>query len=241
MRLAVVSDIHGNLDAFESVLADISSASVDEIISLGDNIGYGAEPEAVLRRLQSASIPSILGNHELAVIDPSVREWFNPLARKSILHTVAHLSDGAIQYLHTLPTSLHRDGCWFVHGFPPNSPTIYLFQGSDDDIREGLTATGCPICFVGHTHILEMLIVDTCAVEHQELTSGAVLLEDGPRYLINIGSVGQPRDRNRDAKYVIFDTDSTMLEVHYVSYDREAASRKIIAAGLPKAHAARLL
>ncbi|MFH1984487.1 MAG: metallophosphoesterase family protein [Pseudomonadota bacterium] len=241
MRLAVISDIHGNLDAFESVLSDISSASVDKIISLGDNIGYGAEPEAVLRRLQATSIPSIIGNHELAVIDSGVRKWFNPLARKSIMHTVAHLSDDAIGYLHTLPTSLHSDGCWFVHGFPTDSPTIYLFQASDDDIRKGLTSTGCTICFVGHTHMLEMVTVGTNTVRRQELPCGGVLLDGEKHYIINIGSVGQPRDGNRDAKYVIFDTDSRMLDVRYIPYDREAAARKVIAAGLPKAHAARLL
>lgn len=241
MRLAVVSDIHGNFEALESVLADIASASVDRIISLGDNIGYGADSEAVLRRLRASPIDSVRGNHELAVIDPKARSWFNPQALTSIMYTMAHLSDDAIQYLHTLPSSLHIDTHWFVHGFPPDSETRYLFQAGTNEIRKGLAATGCPICFVGHTHDLEIITIDESAIERRQLPCGAALLERDKRYIVNIGSVGQPRDGNRDAKYIVFDTDACVMDVRYVAYDREAAAKKIIAAGLPKSHAARLL
>ncbi len=241
MRLAVISDVHGNLDALEAVLADIAAAAVDMTLSLGDNIGYGAEPEAVLARLRAEGIPSVCGNHELAVIDPAVRQWFNPLARLSIEFTRSRLNDEAMAYLRTLPKSIHLGACWFVHGFPPDSPTVYLFQVDDGATRDALIATGCRVCFVGHTHDLELVTADAASVMREALSNCTLQLDGTKRYLASIGSVGQPRDGNPDAKYVIYHTDTGALKVRYVPFDREAAARKIIAAGLPKNHANRLL
>lgn len=241
MRLAVLSDVHGNLDALDAVLDDIAGQRADQVISLGDNIGYGAEPEAVINRLKEQDIPTICGNHELAVIDPSVRRWFNPVAKQSIDYTANCLTEAAIAYLHRLPTSRSIAACWFVHGFPPDSPTIYLFQVDDDGMKESLAAIDSSVCFVGHTHELERISLSASGVSRHPLPRGDHLLDAGCRHIINIGSVGQPRDGNRDAKYVVYDADAGILDVRYIPYDREAAARKIRDAGLPESHAARLL
>jgi predicted phosphodiesterase len=240
MRLAIISDIHGNLEAFESVTADITAAGVDKTISLGDNIGYGAESDAVLRRIRDAEIPSVLGNHELAVMDPAVLAWFNPLARQSIEYTASRLSDASLRCLRAFPKSTQLGDCWFVHGFPPDSETRYLFQADDAEVIAGLDATGCPICFIGHTHDLEIVTIQGDSVVRDALAFEKRTLNKAERYLLNIGSVGQPRDGNRDAKYAIFDTDTWVIEIRAVAYDREKAAQKIIAAGLPANHANRL-
>ena len=119
MRLAVISDIHSNLDAFQAVLDDISKQSIDDVISLGDNIGYGAQPEEIIVSLKRHSISSVLGNHELAVLDEGYLRTFNPYARKALIINKKKLSDPAKRYISTLKPCLVRYGCRFVHGVPP--------------------------------------------------------------------------------------------------------------------------
>ena len=99
MRVAIISDIHGNFDAFQQVLEDIDTSRVDSIISLGDNIGYGPEPDRVIQELLSRGIPSIIGNHELAVNDPESLNWFNPVARRSLIKTRDVLSERSIGFI----------------------------------------------------------------------------------------------------------------------------------------------
>ncbi|MEJ2478476.1 MAG: metallophosphoesterase family protein, partial [Desulfobacterales bacterium] len=131
MRLAVLSDIHGNWDALTAVLADIDASRPDAVFCLGDCIGYGAEPERVIRVLRQRGIPSTRGNHEQAVLEPDRLEWFNLLARKSLVRTAEMLSGEALQLIAEFPAVLTSHGCRFVHGFPPDSPSMYLFQVSE--------------------------------------------------------------------------------------------------------------
>lgn len=240
MRIAVISDIHGNLEAFESVLADMADADVESVHCLGDNVGYGPQPQEVVDLLRRQGIPSVLGNHELALADPIFLRWFNPVARTSLERTRAMLSDETLDFIGSLPSSRVVEGCRFVHGFPPDSPTTYLFQVGDDGLEEGFASHGERICFVGHTHELVMLSFDGKAFERHGLPKGETALDAQRRYLINIGSVGQPRDGNNQAKYVILDTDSDRLDVRYVPYDIASVVKKIEDAGLPEAHAKRL-
>ena len=241
MRIAVISDIHGNMDAFSAVIDDMTAENIGRIVSLGDNVGYGAEPEAVLNRLCGMRVHSILGNHELALVRTSYLQWFNPVARRSIETTRAWLSDGSMDYIRTLKPSLRFDELRFVHGFPPESATRYLFAVGEDDLRLALKQLDCRICFLGHTHELEIVSWNGRQVQRTIPDRGALSLAPGTRYLINVGSVGQPRDASRDAKYAIVDTDADILEIRHVPYDRAAAADKIIAAGLPETHARRLL
>lgn len=238
--IAVISDIHGNLEALEAVLQDIAAAGIDQIHSLGDNIGYGPDPETVLQRLLARGIPSVLGNHELAVVNPAELDWFNPVARQSLRKTVEMLSPASIAAIKTFPNSRVLEDLRFVHGFPPDSPVTYLFQASEEELRESFTQLAENICFTGHTHYPEIIAFTDGRLSRHAMDRNPIQLRPESRYLINVGSVGQPRDGNNNAKYVILDRATLTVELRFVPYDIESVVRKILAAGLPEAHALRL-
>ena len=240
MRLAIISDIHANLDAFEQVLVDIDGSDIDQIVSLGDNIGYGPEPNQVIEKVQARNIPSVLGNHELALINPEYLNWFNPIARESLLKTFKLLSSRSLSYIYKQKTYLISHGCRFVHGFPPDSALIYLFQVSDFRKNQILQQMNETICFTGHTHNLEMVGFDGKHTECKPLNQGLTGLSKEKKYILNIGSVGQPRDGDNRAKYVIWDSARNTIEARFIPYDIASVVEKIRAAGLPEEHALRL-
>ena len=240
MRIAVISDIHANMEAFETVLADIDASNADQIISLGDNIGYGPEPEAVLNLIRKRNIFSVMGNHELAVVNSNYLSWFNPNARMSIEKTFAMLSDESLQHICKLRAYLVDHNCRHVHGIPPDSITTYQFEISEDEFTYILCRMRESICFIGHTHILEMIEFDGFRALRRPLNQGVVGLNGDKKYVINVGSVGQPRDGDNHAKYVVWDTCENLVEVKFVAYDIESVVEKIISAGLPEVHALRL-
>lgn len=241
MKIAVLSDIHGNMDAFEKVIEDIERCRPDAVYSLGDNIGYGPEPERVIQTLIRLQIPSVLGNHELAAKEPGFLSWFNPAARKSLTMTFDMLSPESLDFIRGLPTHLTAPPLRFVHGFPPDSPTVYAFQVETRTKRLVLRKLPERICFVGHTHSLEITAFDGKALLDVAIQEGLNSLRPDHKHLINIGSIGQPRDGDLRAKYVIWDSAQDILDIRCVPYDAQAAAAKIIAAGLPELHARRLL
>ena len=134
MRLAIISDIHGNMDALDEVLADIDKSNVDATICLGDMVGYGPEPEAVVQAIQSRDIATLMGNHELSILDPKYLAWFNPLAKASLIKTITMLSRESMRFIRRLPEVLFLHDCRFVHGFPPASPLLYQFAVQTNQI-----------------------------------------------------------------------------------------------------------
>jgi len=240
MRIAIVSDIHSNLEAFQEVLADIDRLRVDRIVSLGDNIGYGPEPEEVLRLIRVRNIPSIMGNHELGIADPSYLSWFNRSARRSLDINRELLSSLSIQYIQTLNPSLIMGRCLFVHGFPPDSITRYLFEVSDTELIKVLPYLDQELCFVGHTHDLELISFEGRRIRHDPLPEGDIHLLEGWKYLINAGSVGQPRHGDNRSKYLIWDSETRQLEVRCIRYDIAKTAQGILALGLPRINADRL-
>jgi predicted phosphodiesterase len=241
MRIAIVADIHSNLAAFEAVLADIEQSQVDHLVSLGDNIGYGPEPEEVLQLLRLRHIASIMGNHELGIVDPSCLSWFNIAARRSLEINRELLSPLSQDYLKALNPALVMQGCLFVHGFPPDSMTTYLFEVSDRELLAMFPTLAQELCFVGHTHALGLITCDGRRVRRTRLAAGATILEEGRKYLINAGSVGQPRDGDPHAKYLVWDSESRQLEVRSVCYDVARTVKGILTLGLPIINADRLL
>jgi len=241
MRVAIISDIHGNLDAFRQVLNDIEASSIDAIVCLGDNVGYGPEPEQVIRQVRNRNIPCVMGNHEQAVLDRRCLDWFNTAARKSLQKTMTLLSEDSINFIRGLESSLVIYQSRFVHGFPPDSTDTYLFQASKDTLKQSFSEMKERFCFVGHTHKLKLIGFDGKVSQHIPLKKGIVKhFHKDRKYIVNVGSVGQPRDGNNNAKYVIWNTSENSLEVRFVPYDIAAVVSKIIAAGLPKVHADRL-
>lgn len=240
MRLAVISDIHGNLDALDRVVADIDGSRADRILCLGDMIGYGPESGAVVESIRERNISALMGNHELAVSDPGILKWFNPLARTSLEKTIRLLSRETIQYIRGLAPYRIFCSYRFVHGFPPDSARTYLAMVSDRQLKTGFEALEERLCFLGHTHIPAVIAFDGESVCRKRPDPGITRLDPGRKYMINVGSVGQPRDGDNHAKYVIWDSEKQQLELRYVSYDIASVAAKITAMGLPEAHARRL-
>jgi predicted phosphodiesterase len=241
MKIAIISDIHGNLDAFGQVLNDIDTSGIDAVVCLGDNVGYGPEPDQVVRQVINRNIPCVMGNHERAVSDSAHLDWFNSVARKSLQKTMTMLSEESINYIRGMKSSLVMYKSRFVHGFPPDSTDIYLFQVPAHTLNQTLKNMKERLCFVGHTHELKLIDFDGKESQRIPLKQGIVKkLHNDRKYIINVGSVGQPRDGNNNAKYVIWNTSEDSLEVRFVPYDIAAVVEKIIAAGLPKVHADRL-
>ena len=240
MRVAVISDIHGNFEALTAVLDDIAQSCIAAVFCLGDCIGYGAEPDRVIRTLSDRGIPSTLGNHELAVLKRDHLARFNPMAKASLIKTVSMLSEKALKIIKGFPAVMTSHDGRFVHGFPPDAVTTYSFEYSPEDMRRILGGLTEPISFFGHTHELSIISYDGRTLTEEPLGSKPRCIESGCRYAVNVGSVGQPRDGNNNAKYVIWDKDLATIEVKFVAYDIAAAANKIIAAGLPEVHAKRL-
>ena len=240
MRLAIFSDAHGNFDALKQVIKDINSSNVDDIISLGENIGYGPESDRVIKKIKALNIPSVQGNHELAVKDEEYLNWFNPAARKSLIKTRDKLSKASIRHISQLEPFILSYDCRFVHGFPPNSPLIYMYQVSEGRKQEVFEDMAEKLCFIGHTHTLEIIGYDGQDIQHENLPEGLSRLDPDKKYIINVGSVGQPRDSSNNAKYVIWDSVENSLDVRFLSYDIASVVKKIKAAGFPQEHAERL-
>jgi len=240
MRLAIFSDTHGNYEALEQVIKDMGTSDVDAVISLGDNIGYGPEPDRVVQKIKALGIPSVQGNHELALQDDEYLSWFNAAARKSLIKTRELLSKDSSRYISQFEPFISSYNCRFVHGFPPDSPLIYMFQVSEGRKQEVFEEMAEKLCFIGHTHTLEIIGYDGKDINYERLPAGLTLLDPEKKYIIAIGSVGQPRDSSNNAKYVIWDSLVNSLDVRFLAYDIESVVQKIKAAGLPQEHAKRL-
>jgi len=240
MRLAIISDIHGNMDALEEVLADIDKSNVNATICLGDMVGYGPEPESVVQAIRRLNITTLLGNHELSVLDPKYLSWFNPLARLSIEKTIPMLSEKSLAFIANLKTFVSQKEARFVHGFPPDSVITYLFQIEEPAFCSVFESMAENLCFVGHTHKLEFVSYRDGAVIRAPLIKGVMQLRKEKKYIINVGSVGQPRDGDKTAKYAIWDKTENLIQVKFIPYHIAKVTNKIIEAGLPDAHAERL-
>ncbi len=241
MKIAVLSDIHANLEAFREVLSDVALASADSVLCLGDCVGYGPDPEEVTDLVRSRAIPTVMGNHELGIANPETLSWFNASARKSLILTGELISENTRNWIKGLEPSIEFEEGLFVHGCPPDSILEYLFEVEDERLALLLGEMKQKVCFVGHTHLLEGVSFRDGKITRWPLAKGICLLDGQVRYIINTGSVGQPRDGDRSAKYVIWDTSSNSLDVRFVPYDAATTAGKIIRLGFPRINADRLL
>lgn len=240
MKVAVLSDIHGNLEAFEAVRADLEQLSADKVICLGDNIGYGPDPDAVVRRLLQLGYESTLGNHEFALMDERGRRWLNFQAAENSIETEKLLSAESRAYCCSLPTSLEFENTLFVHGYPPDSVFRYLEKQSDEKIAALLKNNPASLFFLGHTHRLQLVSRENGGIIRRSLAREKVICRPGKKYIFNCGSVGQPRDGDNRAKYLLWDQGKSEVEVRFVVYDNEKTMNKIKERGFPEIYALRL-
>lgn len=241
IKIAVISDVHANLEALEAVLLDIEALGVNTIISAGDSVGYGPNPDEVIKIMMERDIPSVMGNHDEAVVKKERLKWFNPKVRGMLSLTRDLLSDSSLAFLESLPITIERYGALWVHGCPPSSPRTYIYSVPPEGLKRILRKMAAPIAFVGHTHELEMVSGKDDMINRVPLSEGVVELDRDARHIINVGSVGQPRDRDKRAKYVIWEPESGRLVVRFIEYNAGLTAYKIISMGFPEYYASRLL
>jgi diadenosine tetraphosphatase ApaH/serine/threonine PP2A family protein phosphatase len=236
MRIAVLSDIHSNLPALDAVLA--AAGDVDAIWHLGDVVGYGPDPDGVVERLQSIGAIGVRGNHDAAAAGGSEIDWFNPDARRAMEWTRAAMSRDTVDWLAALPERATLHGCALVHG-SPREP-IWEYITSPEVARENLAVLTSPIGLHGHTHVPVAWLEEGRRVELLRAAPEDTLELRGRRALVNPGSVGQPRDGDPTASYLILDPEAGRISWHRVRYDIESVQRAMRAAGLPTSLSARL-
>jgi len=241
MRIAVISDIHSNMEALTRVLEDADRSFVDAMICLGDVIGYGPEPNEAISLIRERNIPTVMGNHELGVAEYDYMDRMNPIACRSLKMTIQMLSEESLYFITGLKPFLVSHDSRFVHGFPPDSPTTYMFEIPNIKIKNIFGQYKERLCFTGHTHNPEIVEFDGDFVVRALLKKGVTDLDKERRYIINAGSVGQPRDGNNCAKYLIWDRAKDSIELKHIPYDTGSVANKIIKAGLPSINATRLM
>ena len=241
-RLAVLADIHGNYRALQAVLEDICCQRVEQIFALGDNIGYGPEPEEVVRALREHRVISVMGNHELGLISRSYYLRLQVIARISLDLTRNLLSQESLQWLACLPLFHVSCNTRFVHACPPQSITTYLIAPSDNRLQRLFTLYPEQICFAGHTHDFGFYVQYGLKIcRHTPSLEQRTVVQPG-RYLIQPGSVGQPRDMlNRHAKYMLWDVEKQTVQIRSVPYDVQTTVHLLQERGFPVSNAQRLL
>lgn len=240
MLVAVLSDIHGNLEAFQAVVENLDSRNPDKVICLGDLIGYGPNPEEVIQLFIEKGYISVLGNHEAALLDPRMRNWLNFQARENSIHTEKLISKSSLEFCSKLKNSITEQNAVFVHGFPPRSVLQYITFKSDKDLKKFFTTSSSDLFFVGHTHDLFIICWDGNNTEKIRFSSELFELHPDKKYIVNAGSVGQPRDGSNTAKIIFWDTVAHTLEIAQIPYDFKKTTLKIKKRGFPDAYGYRL-
>lgn len=230
MSYAVISDVHSNIEALDAVLEDIDNRKIESVLFTGDAVGYGPNPNEVLASLRERADVLIAGNHDWAAIGLADLERFNPNAREAVLWTMGVLSEESknIIRIFQIAKRLEEEDVFLVHS-SPGSPEEWRYLITYSDAEEAFRQFGEGVCFTGHSHhpfILERLPDGRMGTHYNSLE-----LSRNCRYIINAGSVGQPRDRDPRACYVIF--DGLRTEFVRVSYPVEKTQEKMRLAGLP--------
>ncbi len=237
MRYAVISDLHANIDALKVVLEKIDQFGVDNIVCLGDVVGYNATPNECVEMVAERGILTILGNHDAVACGLEEPWGFNPVALAAAMWTRDQLADDTLEWLQNLPDVLNFGDFSAVHGAPKNHNT-YLFTWEDIlPFTPFMEEQNCRVCFMGHTHTPAILS-----------TNGAYGTDEANRFevdpagifFINPGSVGQPRDDDPRASFGVLDTETRLFELVRVAYPVEKAAKRVLEAGLPRFLAERL-
>jgi diadenosine tetraphosphatase ApaH/serine/threonine PP2A family protein phosphatase len=243
MRIALLADIHGNREALAACLADAEQAGADHYIFLGDLVGYGPDPEwvvdCVAERVARGAL-AIQGNHDAAAISDS--DTMSAVAHAAILWTRQRLGAAHKAFLASLPLDLHEDDRLYVHSSAA-TPQDWIYVLSPREAFGSFRATVQRITFCGHTHIPALFNESPASLpqQHTPVAGAPMPLLAQRRWLAVLGAVGQPRDHNPAACYGLFDTETRRLTYVRVPYDADVTARKVLAAGLPSALAARLV
>ncbi len=233
----VLADVHANLSALQAVLQDAAYRSaISALLFLGDVVGYGAEPNECIERLRDYPSVAVAGNHDLGAVGRADLALFNADASVACGWTAARLSSTSASFLCTLPLSIEQPPFLLVHGSPANPTWEYVVSASRAHALQSVCRQ--PHCLVGHTHVPAAFNMES-GRSVAAAVGDSLCLRHG-RFLMNSGSVGQPRDGDCRAAYALLETDDLVLQWFRVSYDVDAAAAAIVRAGLPLSLAARL-
>jgi predicted phosphodiesterase len=243
MRIALISDIHANLPALEACLAAAERLDAERLAFLGDFVGYGPDPEAVINRvrpLAEAGAIAVLGNHDLAVLKPS--RDMNPVAAEAIAWTRRQLSGESASFLASLPFEVRSGDMLFVHA-EASDPAAWHYVTDAETARASLSDCSAAVTFCGHVHVPAVYCLSALGkmISHAPVQDVATPLLAQRKWLAVIGSAGQPRDGNPAASFAIYDTEARTLTYRRAPYDVEGVSLRMRALGLPDSLAERLL
>lgn len=240
MKYGILGDIHANLSALRAVLARMDEEGVDTLISVGDVVGYGAAPSECIELLRERAAIVVKGNHDAACVDELDDRTFNPYARAAVAWTRTKLSADEKRWLRGLPLVATLEHCQVAHG-TLHRPELFDYILSLSDADPSLDEMVRPVCFVGHSHIPLTVMRFADQPERTAYTCEPEIdLRETIKALINVGSVGQPRDENPDTAYAIFDATRKHASILRIAYDIEAEVARIAAAGLPQVLGERL-
>jgi predicted phosphodiesterase len=238
MKIALISDIHSNLEAFQAVMASITRHGIEKIMFLGDIVGYSANPNECIDLLRSVTDCYIAGNHDYAAVDKTDINYFNPYAQEAVLWTSGVLTRQNALFLSSLPLADALHDFMIVHSTPLH-PELWDYVVYVFDAQIGFSNFTQQLCFIGHSHHPGIFVQDRSGRILEEYQT-AIKVTEGNRYIINIGSVGQPRDGNPLSSYGLYDTETNEYRLIRVGYNIALAQQKILAAGLPRFLAERL-
>ena len=240
MKYGVLGDIHANLSALETVLADLDRIGVDKILSVGDVVGYGAAPAACIDLLREREVDAVKGNHDAAVVRELDDRYFNNYARAAVRWTQDNLDRPRKDWLAALPLTREFEHCHLSHG-TLFRPELFDYILSTTDADPSLDVMTRPMCFVGHTHVpIALLRLEEDPKRTAYTQDDRIDLRDVRACLLNVGSVGQPRDDNPYTGYAVYDTEAQMAWIQRLPYDIELEAQRIRSSGLPDVLAERL-
>lgn len=240
MRYGVVSDVHGNIEALEVVLAHLATQNVDKMVFLGDAVGYGANPNEVCDRLRGVVDYAVIGNHDAAVVGHTQTEAYYPAAQHALAWCKERLSGTNAAWLAALPYKLRIDDLEFCHGSPV-APEMFDYLFGVEQVTALLPYIDelARVTLIGHSHLTLSFAIGEDEIV--PMVAPQIQCRPGYRYIMTVGSVGQPRDRDPRTCCVVYDTDTATLDYHRLDYDIATTRQKILDAGLARVFAERLL
>ncbi|MGJ8678252.1 MAG: metallophosphoesterase family protein [Akkermansiaceae bacterium] len=236
MKIAILSDIHANLEALEAVISDAESRGCSNYACLGDVVGYNADPVACLNIIRDLGCPVVKGNHDFDCGNDTSLELMNPVAAEALLWTRDQLNPEQRKWLSRLRMVRQVQDFTIVHA-TLDQPTSWNYVNNKFDALANFSFQISSVCFYGHTHVPRVYM---CNEHMQELPAQTISIQEGSKYFINAGSIGQPRDGDWRASYCIYDLERKTVEFHRIQYDIVKTQEKIIQAGLHQFLAERL-
>jgi len=240
MIYGVLGDIHSNLTALEVALKLLRAGGAEKLLSVGDVVGYGAAPRACIAMLRAEGVHVVKGNHDAAVVGELDPRFFNQYARAAVEWTREQLAPEEIAWLRALPMREHFEHCALAHSSYAH-PERFTYVLGPHDADESLDELELPVCFVGHTHVpITLLRLEEDPLHTAFSNDTTVDLSVSLRALVNVGSVGQPRDDDPRTACALYDSETRLLRILRAPYDIEREHKRILAAGLPAVLAERL-